>query len=611
AVGESVMLKVDQSSPLVMASVAWRFHLDSGTVIPIITSAVETTTAPEYINRTKFDHITGSLELSILTLNDTGLYEVIIIPPSSHPLHGAFSGVTVTPNTTELMEFSSSVRISCQVSTGTYLSYLWMNGSSEITVLSDRVQVGDGGTSLTILNVTRYDRGPYTCNVSNLISTQESAPLTLHPIYGPVSIQINVPVDSVEIGQTLHLSCRAESTPPAHFTWMNGVNEEIGHGAEFLKTATLLDSGEYTCLAVNNITKLELRAVQSISVTGTLLPFILYRQTSSVRISCHVSTGTSLSYLWMNGSSEITVSSDRVQVGDGGTSLTILNVTRYDRGPYTCNVSNLISTQESAPLTLHPIYGPVSIQIYVQVDQVQIGQVLHLSCRAESTPPADFTWMNGMNEEIGSGADFQKTATLLDSGEYTCLAVNSITKLELRAVQKAISNVELKTNDTVFVEFRDSAVFTCSAKGSSPSFLWMNGSSMVTVGNWVQIGAGGSTLTILNMTRYDQGPLTCNVSNSVSNFILPSPNISDFLLGSDLNVSCSAQSNPHAQLKWAFQGDRLTTTGPELKLHSVSEKDSGLYSCLAYNNVTQLYSNITKSINIGRNLCNLCICISI
>uniref|UniRef100_A0A8C5A5N5 Ig-like domain-containing protein n=1 Tax=Gadus morhua TaxID=8049 RepID=A0A8C5A5N5_GADMO len=411
AVGESVMLKVDQSSPLVMASVAWRFHLDSGTVIPIITSAVETTTAPEYINRTKFDHITGSLELSILTLNDTGLYEVIIIPPSSHPLHGAcnlqvqvrVSGVTVTPNTTELMEFSSSVRISCQVSTGTYLSYLWMNGSSEITVLSDRVQVGDGGTSLTILNVTRYDRGPYTCNVSNLISTQESAPLTLHPIYGPVSIQINVPVDSVEIGQTLHLSCRAESTPPAHFTWMNGVNEEIGHGAEFLKTATLLDSGEYTCLAVNNITKLELRAVQSISVTGTLLPFILYRQT--------------------------------VQVGDGGTSLTILNVTRYDRGPYTCNVSNLISTQESLWLKLN--HGRT---IYVQVDQVQIGQVLHLSCRAESTPPADFTWMNGMNEEIGSGADFQKTATLLDSGEYTCLAVNSITKLELRAVQNNSSS---------------------------------------------------------------------------------------------------------------------------------------------------------------------------
>ncbi|CAL8258538.1 unnamed protein product [Boreogadus saida] len=275
AVGESVMLKVDQSSPLVMTSVAWRFKLANGTVIPILTSAVETTTVPEYITRTKFDNITGSLELSSLTLDDTGLYEVMIIPPSGHPINGEcslqvherVSGVTVTPNTTELMEFSSSVWISCHVSTGTSLSYLWMNGSSEITVSSDRVQVGDGGTTLTILNVTRYDRGPYTCNVSNLISTQKSAPLTLHPIYGPVSIQIYVPVDPVEIGQILHLSCRAESTPPAHFTWMNGVNEEIGSGADFQKTATLLDSGEYTCLAVNNITKLELRAVQSISVT--------------------------------------------------------------------------------------------------------------------------------------------------------------------------------------------------------------------------------------------------------------------------------------------------------------------------------------------------------
>ncbi|XP_059920140.1 carcinoembryonic antigen-related cell adhesion molecule 6 [Gadus macrocephalus] len=277
AVGESVMLKVDQSSPMI--SVAWQFHLANGTVISILTSTVETTTTPEYSTRTKFDNITGSLELSILTLNDTGLYKVMITPPSGHPLNGEcnlqmyerVSGVTVTPNTTELLEFSSSVRMSCQVSTGTSLSYLWMNGSSEITVSSDRVQVGDGNTTLTILNVTRYDRGPYTCNVSNLISTQESAPLKLHPIYGPVSIQIYVPVDPVEIGQILHLSCRAESTPPAHFTWINGMNEELGSGADFKKTATLLDSGEYTCLAVNNITKLELRAVQSISVTDNSL----------------------------------------------------------------------------------------------------------------------------------------------------------------------------------------------------------------------------------------------------------------------------------------------------------------------------------------------------
>ena len=91
AVGESVMLKVDQSSPLVMATVAWRFILANVTVIPILTSAVETNTAPEYINRTKFDNITGSLELSSLTLDDTGLYEVMIILSLGHRINGAYN----------------------------------------------------------------------------------------------------------------------------------------------------------------------------------------------------------------------------------------------------------------------------------------------------------------------------------------------------------------------------------------------------------------------------------------------------------------------------------------------------------------------------------------
>lgn len=80
-------------------------------------------------------------------------------------------------------------------------------------------------------------------------------------------------------------------------------------------------------------------------------------------------------------------------------------------------------------------------------------------------------------------------------------------------------------------------------------------------------------------------------------------NISDVVLGgSDLNVTCSAESHPAAQFQWSFQGVALDTPGPDLVLHSVGEQHSGVYSCVAYNNVTQMYSNITKTIHIGKHL---------
>ncbi|KAK5921827.1 hypothetical protein CgunFtcFv8_019151 [Champsocephalus gunnari] len=222
--------------------------------------------------------------------------------------------------------------------------------------------------------------------------------------------------------------------------------------------------------------------------------------------------------------------------------------------------------------------------------------------------------------DIQTGALTLTSVTVADSGLYVVQSV----KPQLQAgaslsVYVLISNVTLKANPTDLMEFKSSAVVTCSvSSGSSLSFLWLNSSSEVTGSDRVQITDGNSTLTIVNVTRYDQGPFRCLVINPLSNstsapvnftinygpdnmaLTVNGQNTTSFFVGSNLTLLCSAQSGPEARLQWAFRGETLNTTGPLLELLSVSEKQSGSYSCLASNHRTNVNRNITTNIMVAK-----------
>ncbi|XP_067365633.1 carcinoembryonic antigen-related cell adhesion molecule 6-like [Channa argus] len=220
---------------------------------------------------------------------------------------------------------------------------------------------------------------------------------------------------------------------------------------------------------------------------------------------------------------------------------------------------------------------------------------------------------------ISTGALTLSPVIVADSGAYVVQSSDP----QLRAntsisVLAPISNVTLTMNQTSLMEFSSSAVATCSvSSGSSPLFLWLNSTSDLTVGSRVLLTNGNSTLNIINVTRFDQGPFTCYVSNPVSNgtsnpvnfTILYGPdtmaltvkgqNTTCFSVGSNVTLLCSAQSNPPAQLQWAFRGQPVNTTGPLLNLYNITENQTGPYTCLAFNNFTNMNSNITTQITIA------------
>uniref|UniRef100_A0A3Q2YWM0 Ig-like domain-containing protein n=1 Tax=Hippocampus comes TaxID=109280 RepID=A0A3Q2YWM0_HIPCM len=257
----------------------------------------------------------------------------------------------------------------------------------------------------------------------------------------------------------------------------------------------------------------------------------MFEFSGPVHLSCS-STGTSPSFRWLNGSSEVT-ESERVQITGGGSKLTVLNVTRYDLGPFRCHVFNLISNGTS---------GPVVLSVHCE------SQINFLPCKF------DRIYARNLNPR--------------------------------------------------------QVVLSCSSAGSFPTFVWRNGSAELAAGDGVHIDGKGAVVTILNVSRYDEGPYTCHVFNNFSNatsrplklsisygpesiHLKQFPPGEYFARGSNISLSCSAACRPSARFEWFLNGESLSRTGPNLNLVNVLENQSGNYSCRAVN-IKTAKSQMTK-----------------
>ncbi|KAM4568075.1 cell adhesion molecule CEACAM6-like [Fundulus diaphanus] len=166
------------------------------------------------------------------------------------------SSVTVTPQSADLVEFSSSISLFCSAS-GSLLSFLWMKSSYEAKA-SNRIQISDGGSTLTIFKVTRYDHGLYSCHVQNAVSNGRSSPVNIFISYGPenTTLKVSPSKEHHEEGSDITLGCSAESRPSAEFTWSLNGNPLPDTGPELnLKNIQISQSGNYSCQAFNNKTQ--------------------------------------------------------------------------------------------------------------------------------------------------------------------------------------------------------------------------------------------------------------------------------------------------------------------------------------------------------------------
>nr|XP_046254307.1 carcinoembryonic antigen-related cell adhesion molecule 5-like isoform X1 [Scatophagus argus] len=628
AVGQTVTFTPTLTPPLV--TVIWNFNQNKN----IITFTGETFTAPEYEGRITFSPSSGSLELWSVNLNDTGEYSVFIIRQGELAKNGAttlrvyepVSNVTLAANSTDLVEFNSSVTLTCS-SSGPSLSFLWLNSSSEVTE-SDRVQLTDGGSTLTIVNVTRYDQGPFRCLVSNPVSNGSSIAVNLSISYGPENIILTSPPhEYYAVGSNFILSCSADSRPAAMFYWFLNGDQLTDTGAELrLTNIQMSQSGNYSCQGFNQktgryetsqsspVTVLE--PVSNVMLAASSTDLVEFN--SSVTLTCS-SSGSSLSFLWLNSSSEVT-ESDRVQLTDGGSTLTIVSVTRYDQGPFRCLVSNPVSNDSSNEVNLSISYGPENIILTSSPhEHYAVGSNITLSCSADSRPAAMFYWFLNGDQLTDTGAELRLTnIQMSQSGDYSCQAFNQKTLryetslLSVVSVLERISGVSLTSTTNLPIE-KKSVNLTCEAAGTVFNRRWKKDGSDLILADNMMVYDENRGLFVHPLQRTDSGTYSCNVSNPFSaeeatftmdvnygpdNVQITGP--SEVHVGQAINLTCSAESNPSASYTWMLNGTEIHNSAVFTK-NTPEPSDSGEYTCQVTNKITERTSSAVHVLSVTGN----------
>uniref|UniRef100_A0A8C6SJE3 Ig-like domain-containing protein n=1 Tax=Neogobius melanostomus TaxID=47308 RepID=A0A8C6SJE3_9GOBI len=511
---------------------------------------------PNYKDRVTLNVLTGSLELRNLAVSDTGEYGVSITPTAGDAsitgqatlnVYEPVTNVRITTNNTDLVEFNDTVRLSCSAS-GSSLSFLWFNDSVEVTA-SDRVRITDGGATLTIVTVLRYDQGSYTCEVSNLVSSNSSDE-ELSVGYGPEGVRLTISPSAEYYGEgsVVSFSCSADSRPEAQFRWF--INGEMSSSTGAQINLVMEQSGNYSCRAFNSKTlRYTTSQPEEISVLMNVTEMIsdalvssstqLPEEGTSLNVTCDAS-GSVSTREWMKNGSPLN-SSENIIFYHQNQVLCFRSLSRKDSGRYSCNISNPVSSQEDTYYMV-VTYGPENVEMSGS-KEVQVQTAFRLSCSAESVPAASYVWIKNGTIIADSFEFTENLSEFSDSGEYICRATNDIT---------------MKTSEASHMV-------------------------LITVNSFVK----SSNPPVEGGLVY----LTCDASEcklvQISVRLTISPSAEYYGEGSVVSFSCSADSRPEAQFRWFINGEMSSSTGAQINL--VMEQ-SGNYSCQAFNSKTLRYT---------------------
>ncbi|KAK1155149.1 carcinoembryonic antigen-related cell adhesion molecule 5-like isoform X1 [Acipenser oxyrinchus oxyrinchus] len=209
------------------------------------------------------------------------------------------------------------------------------------------------------------------------------------------------------------------------------------------------------------------------------------------------------------------------------------------------------------------------------------------------------------NLAVGVGEDVQ-----LKINPPVAVFVSDLMKKEILSLlfTEPITNVNVKPSLAQPIA-NQTLKLTCEVLGSQivSSRLWLKDGQPLSTSDRITFSVDSSVVSFNPVLQSDNGEYQCKASNPVSevtsavyrlevNYGPGQASITatdQAVLNSPVTFTCSAQSLPPCNYTWYFN-EKETAQGSQYKIASVSNADSGSYTCVAWNSVTGRKSSAIK-----------------
>ncbi|XP_029023634.1 carcinoembryonic antigen-related cell adhesion molecule 20-like [Betta splendens] len=456
------------------------------------------------------------------------------------------------------------------------------------------------------------------------VTLNSAAPVPPYTVlFWTFSDGVNKPVNIVTV---------TGGTPKVHTSYAARAAVNVSSGSLTLNPLSSGDSGDYTLTVLPTVgdsttDEVKLRVLVPISdvvITSNLSELIEYN--STVALNCSAK-GSLLRFDWFNGSDPLVLDAGRMALTKGRafSALSITGVLRTDlTRSVSCEASNSLQRMRSGAFNLTVFYGPdpVALSPPTVAPFISSSSSFNLSCWTTSSPPATLSWFHNQLPVAGAGSVLT-LQTLRDNGlgaaldNYTCVASNAKTQRSAVstvvsfAVMDPVAGARLIGPNATLLAGNSTANLSCQALGRVATREWSKDGKALLAGPRLTLSGDGSWLLISPVQKDDNGEFQCNLSNAVSSgsgryrmVVSFGPEQAKVSGPSKVEenhavtLSCSSASVPAASFTWKHNGSATGSSSDTLTIPTPQLKDSGTYTCEAFNPVTGSTSACTHVLQV-------------